>query len=89
MQSYSFCTQQCYKCFTIILEWIVSYEGLQDPSSDKLHELSLKLSWSSESNITNVTLNLKKSLAVPKILPIFSINVHGEYRQTNLVNLKV
>ena len=67
----------------------MSHEGLQVPNSYKLHELSLKLSWSSESNITNVTLNLKKSLAVPKILPIFSINVHGEYRQTNLVNLKV
>ena len=67
----------------------MSHEGLQDPSSDKLHELSLKLSWSSESNITNVTLNLKKSLAVPKRLPIFSINDYGEYRQTNLVNLKV
>ena len=67
----------------------MSYEGLQDPNSDKLHEISLKLSWGSESNTTNVTLNLKKSLAVPKRLPIFSINDYGEYRQTNLVNLKV
>ena len=67
----------------------MSYEGLQDPNSDKLHKISLKLSWGSESNTTNVTLNLKKSLAVPKRLPIFSINDYGEYRQTNLVNLKV
>ena len=67
----------------------MSHEGLQDPNSDKLEEIPLKLSWSSESNTTSVTLNLKKSLAVPKRLPIFSINDYGEYRQTNLVNLKV
>ena len=55
------------------------------------NDLSIKLAWTAQTfkSPTEVTLNLKRSLAIPKRLPIFSMDEFGNYWQPSLANLEV
>ena len=71
-------------------EWIVSHEGLPEDTTNRPDVFKLSLSWSNDISLqpSNVSLYLKKSSAVPRKLPVFTIE-NGKYKQTGLTSLKV